>query len=82
MANQQDFLCVTLDTVPGRNVQQVLGMVWGIGENTFAASDDMESTAKAKGANAVVGVRRDTIASRHTGAPHEYFFYGTAVILE
>ena len=82
MANQQDFLCVTIDTVPGRKIHKVLGIVWGIGENTFAACDAMESDAVAKGANAVVGVRRDTIVSRHTGTPHEYFFYGTAVILE
>lgn len=83
MAQERDFICVTTDTVSGRSIRQVLGLVWGIGANSFDAYDDMESSAKAKGANAVVGVRRDTFYRRHpTGANNEYFFYGTAVILE
>ena len=75
MANQQDFLCVTLDTVPGRNVQRALGMAWGSGNSTFAAYEDMKSVAENKGANAVVGVRR----SGYSGG---CVLYGTAVILE
>ena len=82
MAQERDFICVTTDTVPGRSIRQVLGLVWGSATDNFAAYDEMESSALAKGANAVVGVRRDTIASSYSGNPHEYFFYGTAVILE
>lgn len=83
MVQEKDFICVTTDTVPGRSVRQVLGLVWGIGTDNFAAYDEMESTAQAKGANAVVGVRKDTFYRQHpTGPNNEHFFYGTAVILE
>ena len=75
-AEQEDFLILTMDTVPGRELRQALGLVWGIGDNTPAACAAIQSAAEAKGANAVVGVRRNT---GYSGAA---ILYGTAVILE
>ena len=31
MTGDKDIICVTTDTVPGRNIKQVLGLIWGIG---------------------------------------------------
>ena len=73
---QEDFLILTIDTAPGRALRQALGLVWGIGDNTPAACAAIQAAAEAKGANAVVGVRRNT---GYSGAA---ILYGTAVILE
>ncbi len=85
MAQEKDFICVTTDTVPGRNIRQVLGLVWSSDSDISDAYAQLESAAKEYGANAVVGTKIDTVAvAQDYGATvgRRYTFYGTAVILE
>lgn len=85
MVQEKDFICVTTGTVPGRNVRQVLGLVWGNAPDISDAYAKLESAAKAYGANAVVGTKIDTVSvAQDYGATvgRQYTFYGTAVILE
>ena len=85
MAPEKDFICVTTDTVPGRNIRQVLGLVWSSDSDISDAYAQLESDAKAYGANAVVGTRINSVAvgdNYWSTVSRDYTFYGTAVILE
>ena len=46
MAPDGQFICVSTDTVQGRSIAQILGLVWGIGI-TDRRSDDIDQQLKA-----------------------------------
>ena len=80
MEQPEQIICVTTDTVPGRSVRQVLGLVWGIGitnehgrpSRQFEAADsahrdaynNLVERAQSMGANAVTGVGMDSFVAR------------------
>jgi uncharacterized protein YbjQ (UPF0145 family) len=84
MADNQQIICVTTDEVPGRNVAQVLGLVWGIGitndhgnpRHQFEAADaarheaynNLMERALSMGANAIIGVAADSFVARDENA--------------
>lgn len=79
MAADSQIICVTTDRVEGLNINQTLGLVWGIsvingrGDSPYqhesadaarqAAYDHLRQQAQSMGANAVLGIAMDSFVA-------------------
>ena len=90
MSQEPQIICVTTETVHGRRVKAVLGVVWGVSQTAFQkiatrelAYDNLVERAKSLGADAVISIRTDSFSRfDYDHVYTEYVFYGTAVKLE
>ena len=95
MVEDGAVISVTTETVPGRSVHSVIGMVWGTSypnrnlnspksATREEAYSNLGEKARSLGANAVIAVRSDSFLGVDGGYPsyEQFTFYGTAVILE
>ena len=93
MAASDEIIVSTMDTVAGRAIAEVLDVVVGMVTNPnvayeqdvreslrIGAVDRLKTNASKIGADAVVGVRFDSLASDYSSIL-EYTAYGTAVKL-
>jgi uncharacterized protein YbjQ (UPF0145 family) len=82
MANPDDVLLVTTESVPGRSIRHCLGYVEGWREPSERKAEmvSLREEAAEMGANAVVALRWGLTVSGK--GEQETFVYGTAVWLE
>ncbi len=97
MTGENEVICVTTDTVPGRSIRQVLGLIWGIGvteelvtsrnlepaeKARLEAYDDLLNRARSMNTDTVVGIASDSFVHGRYDPVREYTIYGTAVTLD
>ena len=90
MSQEGQVIVITTDSVPGRNIKHVLGMVWGSaplgqgGDARQQAYDDLLQRAASIGANAVIGIGIDSNLAHDawSTAFGDCAFYGTVVVLD